>query len=89
MARHVDAAFNEDERRQFFEGLSVPCRSEKVGSARWDDENQRLYCDIIGAGPYSYPCNRGEAEQFADAASKMGFIWDHYLYRGEKGRKES
>ena len=82
--RHTDAAFNKQEREDFFVGNPVGCRSDNILWASWGEGG--LIC-MYSTGPYTYPCSRHQAEAFASAPSKMGFIHDEYLSRGVRGTK--
>lgn len=85
--RHTDAAFNKAERESFLAGMFVGCRSSNVLRARWDEQSQTLHVVFKDGTPWTYSAARQEAEAFARAPSKQGFLWDQYISAGEKGSR--
>ncbi len=78
--RHTDAAFSVQEYADFFAGYVVAVRSTaNMEYAWWEEGSNTLHCTYKGGKEYTYPCNFHQAEAFASAPSKLGFVWDHYL----------
>ncbi len=80
---HIDAAFNGDELASFLLGLTVPCRSSWIDSARWDEDASNMTLTVDGKG-YDFPgITYDEAQVFAHYPSKG--IWFHQIYKGRLG----
>ncbi len=80
---HIDAGFDGEELAGFLLGLTIPCRSSWIDSARWDEDASNMTLTVDGKG-YDFPgIGYEEAQVFAHYPSKGKWFWG--VYRGRLG----
>ena len=89
--RSTSGAMHSQEIEEFLRGewISTPV-STMTSQARWVDLGDysvgSLEVEFANSGVrWSYPCSEADAEKFAEAPSKGGWIHDHFISAGITG----
>lgn len=72
-----------DSKSAFLFGAWMTVSSSNVAAAQWDEERQVMTIEFHDGSFYEYAhITAGDAESFADAPSKGGWVWDVLRVRG-------
>ena len=75
--RHTDAMFSDDEMLRMFSSYWTPCRSSHVAQVRYHADKEQLHLQFEDGTRGYYPSISADlAEDFGNAPSKGGWIWD-------------